>query len=209
MDTIGKPVVAPARSYASTSVSAALHLLVFAFILHHSRHWIAPIRYPGNEHGHNLTLSYLPGRAPRPAIAPPPKAQPLEVKSKLALHEPQKIAPTQTSPNKNSPASDHPDSASGADALGSGNINIAMAKFFPRPKPSLANMPSGTKGDVIIDVVIDETGKISDVKLVKGIEPTVDETVIATVRQWTFDPANRDGQPIASERELHFHYEKG
>jgi protein TonB len=154
-------------------------------------------------------LNYLPGRAPKPAVAPPPKAQPLEVKSKLALHEPEKIAPTQTSPNKNSPASDHPDSASGADALGSGNINIAMAKYFPRPKPSLANMPSGTKGDVILDVTIDETGRISDLKLVKGIDPAVDETVIATVRQWTFDPASRDGQPIASERELLFHYEKG
>src|SRR5213082_3459643 len=149
MDTIGKPIAAPARSYTSTGVSLALHLLVFVFILHHSRRWVAPIRYPGNEHGHNLMLSYLPGRAPKSAIAPPPKAQPLEVKSKLALHEPEKVAPTQTSPNKNSPASDHPDSASGADALGSGNINIAMAKYFPRPKPSLANMPQGTKGDVV------------------------------------------------------------
>jgi protein TonB len=33
--------------------------------------------------------------------------------------------------------------------------------------------------------------------------------VIATIRQWTFNPANRDGHPIASEQELHFHYEKG
>jgi protein TonB len=209
MDTIGKPIATPIRSYRATTLSVAFHLVVFAVLIHNSRHWIAPIRYPGNEHGHNLMLSYLPGRAPKPAVAPPPKAQPLEVKSKLALHEPEKIAPTQTSPNKNSPASDHPDSASGADALGSGNINIAMAKYFPRPKPSLANMPSGTKGDVILDVTIDETGRISDLKLVKGIDPAVDETVIATVRQWTFDPASRDGQPIASERELLFHYEKG
>ena len=209
MDTIGKPGAAPARSYSSTAVSVAFHLVVFAFILHHSRHWIAPIRYPGNEHGHNLVLSYLPGRAPTSSAAPAPKAPPLDTKSQLHLLEPEKTQPQSSSPNKNSPASDHPDSASGADALGSGNINIAMAKYFPRPKPSLANMPSGTKGDVILDVVIDETGKISDLKLVKGIEPTVDETVIATVRQWTFDPASRDGQPIASERELHFHYEKG
>jgi protein TonB len=70
-------------------------------------------------------------------------------------------------------------------------------------------LPSGTKGDVILDVVIDETGKISDLKLVKGIAQPIDETVIATVRQWTFNPASRDGQPVASEQELHFHYEKG
>ena len=117
--------------------------------------------------------------------------------------------PETASPNRNSPASDHPDSASGADALGSGNISIALAKFFPRPKPDLSNLPSGTRGDVIVDVTIDESGRISDLKLVKGIEPTVDETVIATVRQWVFNPANRDGQPIASEQQILFHYEKG
>ncbi len=209
METIGKPVAAPARSRTAAIGSIILHLAAFAILIHHARHWVAPIRLPGTENGHNLVLSYMPGRAPKPAVAPPPKARPLEVKSKLALHEPEKVATTQTSPNRNSPESEHPDSASGADALGSGNINIALAKYFPRPKPDLSLLPSGTRGDVIIDVTIDESGKISELKLVKGIERTVDETVIATVRQWVFNPANRDGQPIASEQELLFHYEKG
>jgi protein TonB len=209
MESIGKPVAAPARTYRGTAVSAALHLAVFSVLVHQARHFVAPIRYPGAANGHNIVLSYLPGRAPKPAVAPPPKTKPLEIKSKIALHQPEKLTPTQTSPNKSSPASEHPDSTSGADALGSGNIDIALAKFFPRPKPDLSSLPSGTKGDVILDIVIDETGKISDLKLVKGIAQSVDETVIATVRQWTFNPANRDGQPIASEQELHFHYEKG
>jgi protein TonB len=209
METIGKPVATLARSRTAAIGSVVVHLAVFAVLIHHARHWIAPIRYPGTADGHNLVLSYMPGRAPKAAVAPPPKAKPLEVKSKLALHEPEKLIPTQTSPNRNSPASDHPDSASGADALGSGNISIALAKYFPRPRPDLSSLPSGTRGDVIIDVTIDESGRISELKLVKGIGPTVDETVIATVRQWVFNPANRDGQPIASEQELLFHYEKG
>jgi protein TonB len=210
METIGKPTAAPARSYRSAAISAALHLALFAVIFHQTRHVIAPIHYPGTANGHNLTLSYLPGRAPKPAIAPPPKSNPLEVKSKLALkHEPEKITPTETSPNRNSPQSDHPDSTSGADALGSGNISIALVKYFPRPHPDLSPLPDGAKGDVILDVTIDESGKVSDLKLVKGIEHTVDEFVMATVRKWTYTPANRDGQPIASEQEVHFHYEKG
>ena len=114
-----------------------------------------------------------------------------------------------TSPNTNSLVSDHPDAVSGADALGSGDINIALAKFFPAPRPDLAPMPSGAKGDVVIDITIDEHGKISELKLVSGIEPTIDQTVIATIRGWVFNPANRDGQPIASEEEPRFHYEKG
>jgi TonB family C-terminal domain len=70
-------------------------------------------------------------------------------------------------------------------------------------------MPRGSKADVILDITIDENGRISDLKLIQGIEQSIDETVIATVRQWTFNPANRDGQPVASEQELRFHYEKG
>jgi periplasmic protein TonB len=170
---------------------------------------VAPIRNPGTAQGHNIVLSYLPGRAPVPAAAPPPKAQPIDTKSKLARKKPEPTTPTQTSPNRNSPASDHPDSASGADALGSGNISIALAKYFPRPKPDLTRMPRGTNGDVILDVTIDEAGKISDLKLVRGIEPTIDATVIATVRQWTFKPADRDGQPVASEQQILFHYQNG
>ena len=112
------------------------------------------------------------------------------------------------SPNTNSPASPNPDSTTGADSLGSGNINIALASYFPTPKPDLSTLPRGTKGDVILDIVIDTTGKIADIKMTSGLGHGIDETIIATVQHWTFRPATRDGQPVASEQELHFHYEK-
>ena len=112
------------------------------------------------------------------------------------------------SPNTNSPATPNPDSTTGADSLGEGNINIARASYFPSPKPDLSVLPRGTKGDVILDVVIDTTGKIADIKMTSGLGHGIDETVIATVQQWVFHPATRDGQPVASEQELHFHYEK-
>lgn len=209
MQSIGTPASPQHRSYRTAALSCALHLAVLATLIHQTRHHFMTVKYPGTADGHNLVLSYLPGRAPKPAVAPPPKAKPLEVKSKLALkQEPEKIAPTATSPNRDSPQSEHPDAASGADALGSGNITIALAKFFPRPRPDLSSLPEGTRGDVVLDVTIDTSGKISDLKLIKGLSRAVDDFVIATVRQWTFTPASRDGQPIPSEQELHFHYEK-
>jgi len=212
METFGKPSAVPVRSRAALIGSTAAHLLVLGVLVYHGRHWIAPIRYPGTEHGHNIVLTYLPGRAPVQSIAPSPKTPPLVAKAQIKPPTPEKAPPkpeTITSPNANSTVSDHPDSSSGADALGSGDISIALVKYFPRPAPDLSTMSSGTKGDVVVDITIDENGKVSDLKLVKGIEHTIDETVIATIRQWTFNPANRDGHPIASEQELHFHYEKG
>jgi hypothetical protein len=29
------------------------------------------------------------------------------------------------------------------------------------------------------------------------------------VEQWRYTPAKKDGVPVPSERELHFHYERG
>jgi protein TonB len=209
MDTIGKPVAQPVRSPRAAVASLLFHVIVFAVIIHQSRHWIAPIRYPGTERGHNIVLSYLPGRAPVQSIAPA-ATKPVDAKSSLALPRPKQSepAPQATSPNTKSPVSDHPDSTTGADALGSGDINIALPKHFPTPRPDLATLPRGTKGDVIIDITIDEAGKISDMKLVRGIESSIDQYVMATIHEWTFNPANRDGQPVASEQELRFHYEK-
>jgi len=210
MDTIGKPVAQTARHPIPTTVSVGMHLLVLSALLYHGRHGIVSLRSPGTENGHHLVLTYLPGRAPLQALISTPKTPLDPAKAKSPIPTPEK-KPTEeqvTSPHPQSPISDHPDATSGADALGSGDISIALAKYFPTPKPDLSSMMRGTKGDVIVDIVISEDGKVSDLKLVQGMEQKIDETVIATIRQWVFHPANRNGQPIASEQELRFHFEK-
>jgi periplasmic protein TonB len=210
IDTIGKPVTATTRSPQYAAASILLHLLLLVVIIHQRASFIAPIRLPGNQHGTNLMVTYLPGRAPIQATTPNPKAMP-QVVASTALPAPSMPKPkaTTVSPNTNSPASPNPDSTTGADSLGEGNINIALASYFPTPKPDLSVLPRGTKGDVILDIVIDTTGKIADIKMTSGLGHGIDEAIIATVQQWTFHPATRDGQPVASEQELHFHYEKG
>jgi protein TonB len=208
IETIGNPVAVPMRISGSTIVSAALHLLVVGLLLHKSASWVAPIRLPGSEHGSNLLLTYSPGRAPIKTTAPNPKTQPKQATASTPLPTTPTPKTSATSPNSQSPASAQPDSAAGADSLGSGNINIALASYFPPPKPDLSTLPRGTKGDVILDVVIDSAGKIADIKMTSGLGHGIDENVIATVQQWTFHPATKDGQPVASEQELHFHYEK-
>jgi periplasmic protein TonB len=210
MDTIGRPVAAPSRTPKYAVASASLHLLLLAALVHQSASWVAPIRLPGSPHGTNLLLTYSPGRAPLQASVPNAKTQPRQAEATTPVPAPPtpKLKETAASPNTSSPASAQPDSAAGADSLGSGNINIALVSYFPTPKPDLSTLPRGTKGDVILDIVIDTTGKIADIKMTSGLGHGIDENVIATVQQWTFHPATKDGQPVASEQELHFHYEK-
>ncbi|WP_433966961.1 energy transducer TonB [Tunturiibacter gelidiferens] len=210
MDTIGKPVTTARPTPNHAIASSLLHLLLIVVLVHQAGPWAAPIRLPGSPHGTNLLLTYSPGRAPLQTSAPNPKARPKRTESTTPLPSPptQKPKDTPASPNTSSPASAAPDSAAGADSLGTGNINIALASYFPTPKPDLSVLPRGTKGDIILDIVIDPTGKIADIKMTSGLGHGIDENVIATVQQWTFHPATKDGQPVASEQELHFHYEK-
>jgi periplasmic protein TonB len=210
IDTIGKPVAAPRRNPRYAAASVVLHLLLLGVLIHQRASFVAPIRLPGNEHGTNLMVTYLPGRAPIQTSTPNPKTEPQQVATNTPLPTPPppKLKTEAASPNTNSPATPNPDSTTGADSLGEGNINIALASYFPTPKPDLSTLPRGTKGDVILDIVIDTTGKIADIKMTSGLGHGIDETIIATVQQWTFKPATRDGQPVASEQELHFHYEK-
>ncbi len=93
--------------------------------------------------------------------------------------------------------------------LGDGEINMAQLTYFPHPKPDLSTLPPGTQGDVVLNAVIDVHGKIADLTLLKGLGHPIDDEVIAEVRTWTYSPATRNGTPVSSEQELHFHYERG
>jgi protein TonB len=79
----------------------------------------------------------------------------------------------------------------------------------PSPQPDLSQLPSGTRGDVVVDIVIDATGKVAKFTVEHGLGHGVDDAVLATIQGWTFHPATRNGVPVASEQELLFHYERG
>jgi protein TonB len=92
--------------------------------------------------------------------------------------------------------------------LGDGDVTIALEKYFPYPKPSLSTLPAGFAGDVILNAVIDEHGKVAQLTLLHGVGSPIDDQVIQTVEQWTYVPAMKNGVPVASVQELHFHYER-
>jgi len=53
------------------------------------------------------------------------------------------------------------------------------------------------QGTVIVEILIDATGHVQPVRLVESI-PIFDKAAIECVRQWTFVPAMRRGQPVAT-----------
>jgi protein TonB len=187
------------------AASVALHAVLLGALVYSRPPKLAPVGMPGEKNGHRLLLTYSPGmsapasalQAPKHAIAAPPSSHALEAPKPTPVPTPAATASAST------------DAASGADALGDGDTTVALVVVHPPPRPDLSKLPSGTRGDVIVDVVIDKTGHIAKFTMTRGLGHGVDDTVLATIQQWTFQPATRNGVPVASEQELLFHYERG
>jgi protein TonB len=55
---------------------------------------------------------------------------------------------------------------------------------------------SRVSGDVVVDALIDVTGKVTSVKVISG-PVLLQQAAIETVRQWKYEPARLDGQAVA------------
>jgi protein TonB len=186
----------------STLVHAVVLFLTFG-VLHRSH--IAPFKLPGTAHGLTMITYYAAGSPPH-AVSDIPQKTP--VKQKVDTSHAALTAPVSKPKPPAAPAAEEGAGNAIYSGIGEGDIKIAQQTYFPYPKPSLSSLPHGTSSDVVLDAVIDEHGKISDLKLIKSLGQPIDDVVIATVRQWSFAPATRNGVPIPSEQELHFHYER-
>jgi protein TonB len=186
--------------------SILLHASLLGFLLYDRAPKIAPVSLPGNREGHHLLLTYSPHGGSPPSVLQSQKPFTLPTPPPLiARSTPKPTPPVAPAPS----ASASSVSNVGADALGDGNMTIAFVVLHPPPHPDLGKLPSGPRGDVVVDVVIDKNGRVAKSSLERGLGHGIDDTVLATIQQWTFQPATRNGLPIDSEQELLFHYERG
>lgn len=198
----------PVRLSPGTWTSVALHACLFALLVLGVRLQVRPVehlRLPGTTSGERMLLSYSTGGQPQPGeqtAAPPAPAR----------RKMPKLTPSRTIPSPLPSLAQHVEAgpgATGPSGLGDGDIKIALPQFNPRPQPDLSSLPHGTAGNVVVDVVIDTGGKVSQLTLVKGLGTPIDNAVLQTVGTWIFTPATRDGQVISSEQEILVHYERG
>jgi protein TonB len=52
------------------------------------------------------------------------------------------------------------------------------------------------QGIVVLNVLVDETGKVTEAKIVSG-PVFLQQAAMDSVRKWKYQPARLDGQPIA------------
>ncbi|HTB75419.1 MAG TPA: TonB-dependent receptor [Polyangiaceae bacterium] len=58
------------------------------------------------------------------------------------------------------------------------------------------------EGSVGLEITVDESGAVADVRVTQPAGHGFDEAAIAAVRQWTFEPAKKNGQPVRATVDL-------
>jgi TonB family protein len=73
------------------------------------------------------------------------------------------------------------------------------------PVVDSSEVPGGS-GTIVVEVVIDETGRIVAKTVLQSLGPNVDAKVLVALDGWRFRPATRDGVPIPSKQDVHYHF---
>ena len=102
-------------------------------------------------------------------------------------------------------------SSSSASALGddkgSPSALTGGSLFYPHVEPEYPEQAKREKleGDVVVQATVSKAGLVEGVGLVSG-DPVLGAAAINAVRQWRYEPFQRDGTPVETEAEITFHF---
>ena len=83
-------------------------------------------------------------------------------------------------------------------ANGGGVTSAPRPTYRPQPGYTPAARKAKIEGEVALSIVIDAQGNVTEVKQTSDpLGEGLDESAAATVRTWKFEPARRDGVPVA------------
>jgi len=85
----------------------------------------------------------------------------------------------------------------------SGEVNPPSPVRKIDPKYPRDLMKDHVEGEVILYGVIRADGSVDSIQLVRSIDPQLDANAIEAFGQWKFNPATKEGQPVALEAIVH------
>jgi len=87
----------------------------------------------------------------------------------------------------------------------SGPSDLVIIDYDVPPKPLSITRPiyppmaleEGVEGTVLLELVIDKSGRVGSAKVLKSI-PELDQAALECVRKWRFKPATKAGRPVGT-----------
>jgi TonB family protein len=84
--------------------------------------------------------------------------------------------------------------------LGNG-VKPGRALSIPDPEYSQTARKGKMTGDVVLALALNAGGTVDAVKVVRPLEPGLDQNAVDAARKWKFAPATKDGRPVAVQFE--------
>jgi protein TonB len=66
-----------------------------------------------------------------------------------------------------------------------------------QPAYTAEGRQASIEGVVKLEIAVDENGRVTSVKVIKGLGFGLDEAAVTAAKQWTFKPATKCGKPIS------------
>ncbi len=195
-------------------LSVAAHLLLFAIVLHgRNAIFVAPKSALLGAHGKTITHVYWSASNGESAGASEAqvyaRARQARQPGLVWKHKPQ----AEVAAEKHEPAWAAPPPSAGSaygsmssEATDVAEIRPALPARTSEPRVSPEYLHGITEGNVVVEITIDETGKIVSKTVTQSMGPAIDGTVLAALENWSFHPATRDGVPIPSRQDVVYHF---
>ena len=78
-----------------------------------------------------------------------------------------------------------------------GGVSAPRALYAPDPEYSEEARKAKYQGTVVLWVVVGPDGRPHDIRVSRSLGLGLDEKAVEAVRQWKFEPARKDGNPVA------------
>lgn len=78
-----------------------------------------------------------------------------------------------------------------------GGVSDPVPIFKPEPEYSEEARKAKFQGAVLLSIVIDESGRTRDVRVIRPLGLGLDEKAVEAVLKWRFRPSQKDGRPVA------------
>jgi TonB family protein len=78
-----------------------------------------------------------------------------------------------------------------------GGVTPPHQTYGPEPEYDDASRKAKVQGVVVVSMIVTKEGRTRDVTVTRSLSKNLDQQAIKAILQWRFDPATKDGTPVA------------
>ncbi len=77
------------------------------------------------------------------------------------------------------------------------DVKAPKPVYTPNPEYTDSARKKKINGSVTLAMIVTAEGDVRDLKVIKGLDKGLDKQALAAVSTWKFEPATKDGRPVA------------